>query len=375
MRNSAYIPTVVSLEQVRQFVEEKVIPRASGMDHEQCIPREFFDEMAEVGLFGLSVPKQYGGTDVDYPLVGRLHEELGRGYASVQNVCTVFAMVCKPLVRFGSAAQKEQWLPRISTGDIIPAIAITEPHVGSDIAKLETSAVFEEDFMILNGTKKYITLGRIADLFLVFARLNGRGVAVLVERNTPGLEINAVPGLMGLRGNMLAELNFQNCAVPAHHMIGKIGFGLTHIASYALDEGRYTTACGSVGLSQACLEQSIAYANERVQFGEPLCKLPLVQKMLTEIITEVKAARELCAAAGRSREHGDPTSINDTLVAKYYASKTAVRSADHALQIHGASGCIYGNPVERFYRDAKIMEIIEGTSQMHELQIANTFRL
>lgn len=174
---------------------------------------------------------------------------------------------------------------------------------------------------------------------------------------------------------MVAELTFEHCCVPVENLVGKIGFGFTHVANYALDEGRYTTACGSVGLAQACLEQSIQYAGERFQFGEPLRKHQLVQKMLSEMITESKAARELCAAAGRLREQGDPAAITETLVAKYHASKTAVHAADHALQIHGASGCMSGNPVERFYRDAKIMEIIEGTSQMHELQIARTFRL
>lgn len=379
MNKTATIPAAVpappAAELVRQFVEEQVVPRASEMDREQRIPPEVFRKMAEAGLFGLSIPQKYGGSEADYPTLGILHEELGRGFASVQNACTVFAMVCKPLTRFGSEEQKGKWLPRIVSGEAIPAIAITEPHVGSDIAKLETAAVLENDQILLNGTKKYITLGQVADLFLVFARLNGRGIAVLVERDTPGLQITPLPGLMGLRGNMLAELNFENCAVPANQLVGKVGYGFTHLANYALDEGRYTTACGSVGLAQACLEHSLSYANERTQFGEPLRKHQLVQKMLTEMITEVKAARELCAAAGQMREQGDPAAITDTLIAKYYASKTAVRSADHALQIHGASGCIHGNPVERFYRDAKIMEIIEGTSQMHELQIARTFTL
>ncbi|GIP23195.1 acyl-CoA dehydrogenase family protein [Paenibacillus sp. J22TS3] len=375
MDKSALVSASVTPEQVRQFVEERIVPRASEMDREQCIPPEVFKEMAEAGLFGLSIPKKYGGIEADYSLLGVLHEELGRGFASVQNACTVFGMVCKPLIRFGNEEQKMRWLPRIAAGEIIPAIAITEPHIGSDIARLETTADLEGDQIILNGTKKYITLGQIADLFLVFARLNGRGIAVLVERETPGLEISPLPGLMGLRGNMIAELRFDHCALPASHLVGKVGYGFTHLANYALDEGRYTTACGSLGLAQACLEHSLAYANERTQFGEPLRKHQLVQKMLSEMITEVKATRELCAAAGRMRELGDPAAITDTLTAKYYASKTAVRASDHALQIHGASGCIHGNPVERFYRDAKIMEIIEGTSQMHEIQIARTYSL
>lgn len=366
------VPTALT---VRQFVDTHILPQAAQMDQEQEIPRALFTEMAAEGLTGLAIPEKYGGTAVDYATLGAIHEELGRGYASVQNACTVFGMVCKPLARFGSEAQKQKWLPAIAAGEVIPAIAITEPMVGSDIAKLETEAVQEDGQIILNGRKKYITLGQIADLFLVFARLNGRGVAVLVERGTPGLQIDPLHGLMGLRANMVAELTFEHCCVPVENLVGKIGFGFTHVANYALDEGRYTTACGSVGLAQACLEQSIQYAGERFQFGEPLRKHQLVQKMLSEMITESKAARELCAAAGRLREQGDPAAITETLVAKYHASKTAVHAADHALQIHGASGCMSGNPVERFYRDAKIMEIIEGTSQMHELQIARTFRL
>lgn len=375
MNTPLQTPAVPTAEAIRRFVDTRIQPQAVQMDQDQEIPRALFTEMAAQGLMGLAVPAKYGGTAVDYATLGAIHEELGRGYASVQNACTVFGMVCKPLSRFGSEAQKAKWLPAIAAGEVIPAIAITEPGVGSDIAKLETEAVKEEEHIILNGRKKYITLGQVADLFLVFARLNGRGVAVLVERGTPGLRVEPLHGLMGLRANMLAELSFEDCCVPAENMVGKVGFGFTHVANYALDEGRYTTACGSVGLAQACLEQSFHYAVARSQFGEQLRKHQLVQKMLSEMITETKAARELCAAAGRLREQGDPAAITETLVAKYHASKTAVLAADHALQIHGAAGCLNGNPVERCYRDAKIMEIIEGTSQMHELQIARTFRL
>jgi glutaryl-CoA dehydrogenase (non-decarboxylating) len=362
-------------ERIRRFVEEKVNPLAGEMDAGEHIPRELFDAMAQEGLLGLCIPRKYGGTGADYDTLGKVHEELGKGFASVQNACTVFGMFCTPLLRFGTAAQKEKWLPSIAAGTVIPAIAITEPDTGSDIAKLETEAVLENDQIILNGTKKYITLGQIADVFLIFARMRGRGIAVLVERGTPGFHVKPLEGLMGLRGNMLGELVFDHCAIPADSLVGKVGFGFTHVANFALDEGRYTTACGSVGLAQACLEHSYHYAAERQQFGEPLRKHQLVQKMLTEMIVQVKAARELCAAAGRLREQGDPAAVSETLVAKYYASKTAVMAADHAVQIHGASGCLSGNPVERFYRDAKIMEIIEGTSQMHEIQIARTFRL
>lgn len=365
----------IMILKARDFVKEQVVPSIEEFERNAFIPKEFFIKMAKHGFLGLSIPKKYGGLELDYLTLGAIHEEFGKGYCSVQNILTVYAMVCKPLNRFGTEDQKQKWLPAIAKGETIVSIAITEPKAGSDIKQIETEAVLDGDDYVINGKKRYITLGQIADLFLVFGKCNGRGIAFLVERETPGFEIHPINGLLGLRANMLAELHLKNCRIPKENLIGRVGHGLSHVATFALDEGRYTTACGCVGLGQACLEEAFKYAEDRIQFNSPIREHQLVQKMLTEMIVNVKAARLLCHDAGMLRDAADPSSIAATLMAKYYASKMSVMVSNYAVQIHGASGCVAGAAVERFYRDSKVMEIIEGASQLYEIHIAKNFRI
>lgn len=355
---------------IKNFVLKEVMPHAKEFDESQTIPRTFFKILAGNGYLGACIPHQYGGHEMDYITLGIMHEEFAQALVSLENVLTVYGMVCKPIVKFGSEEQRLNWLPKIATGETIVALAITEPNIGSDIKNVETHAILQDDFYILNGTKKFITLGQIADLFLVLVNCNEQMSTFLVERSSPGIEINPITNLLGLRANMLAEINFNNCKVPKHNLLGKIGNGLTHIISCALDEGRYTTAHGCVGLGQACLDAAQDFIDVRIQGGTLLKNHQLIQKMVAEIIVNVKAARELCYNAGNLRLIRDVSYISETLVAKYFASQMAVFVANHTLQIFGASGFTKEHAVERFYRDAKIMEVIEGTSQIHEINIA-----
>lgn len=355
----------------QNFVNTEVKPLAQEFDASQTVPRSFFKILAKSGYLGACIPKKYGGQEMDYLTLGLMHEEFGKGYCSVENVLTVFGMVSKSLIRFGTELQKKTWLPKIAAGETIVALAMTEPNIGSDLQNIETHVTLDNDNYILNGTKKYITLGQIADIFLVLAKCNSnnQSVALLVEKNTPGIMINPIQNLLGLRANMLAEIIFDNCHVPHSNLVGKAGHGLPLIMSCALDEGRYTTACGCVGLGQACLDAVQSYVNYRVQ-GQTLLKdYQIIQKMITEIITHVKAARELCFNAGNLRMLKDISYLSETLIAKYFASKMAVSVSNHALQIFGASGFTKEHSVERYYRDAKIMEVIEGTSQICEINI------
>ncbi|HAU1881729.1 TPA: acyl-CoA dehydrogenase, partial [Legionella pneumophila] len=274
------------------------------------------------------------------------------------------------LLQFGSKAQKQIWLPRIATGETLAALALTESNIGSDLEHVETQLLDAGDEFILKGSKKYITLGQIADLFLVLANCQGELTAVLVEKDTPGLIITPMSNFLGLRSNMLAEIFFDNCRIPKTNLLGNIGIGFNCVIQTALDEGRYTTAYGCVGLGQACLDAALGYTQKRKQFDRRLDEHQLIQKMITEMVVQIKAARELCFYAGELRQQKNPAYIAETLIAKYAASKMAVFVSNHALQLFGAAGFEETYPVERYYRDAKVMEIIEGTSQMHEILIS-----
>ena len=292
------------------------------------------------------------------------------GCSSTRSMLTVHGMVSLAILRWGTISQKETWLPKLATGQLIGAFALTEPNVGSDAKRIETTAVEELDCFVLSGKKKWITLAQIADFFLVFAQVDGMPSAFLVERDLPGLSVKPMSGLLGARASMIAEITFEDVRVPKENIIGKVGTGLSHIALTCLDYGRYTIALGCVGLGQACLEDSVKYSRERIQFGAPLHENQLIQKMITEMTVNLKAARLLCYNAGHLKEIGDPDSIMETWSAKYFASRAVMKIASDAVQIHGANGCSNQYPVERYYRDAKINEIIEGTTQMHELLIA-----
>lgn len=353
-----------------KFIKEFLQPYSKIFDKEQSIPRHFFISLAENGFLGASIPKQFGGQAWDELTIGIMHELFAKELCSLANILTVFGMVNGALVQFGSSKQKEKWLPQIAIGKTLVALALTESKIGSDLAHVETELLDSKDQFILKGSKKYITLGQIADLFLVLAQYKGKPTAILVEKNTPGLSISPMYDFLGLRSNMLAEIFFDECPIAQDQILGTIGTGLSCVVQAALNEGRYTTAYDCIGLGQACLDAVNVYTQDRYQFGKPLKEHQLIQKMLTEIIVQVKAARELCFCAGVLKKKKNPDYLAEILAAKYFSSKMVVFVANHTLQIYGAAGFDERYVVERYYRDAKVMELIEGSSQMHEILIS-----
>jgi alkylation response protein AidB-like acyl-CoA dehydrogenase len=279
-------------------------------------------------------------------------------------------MVAQSILRWGSSLLKERWLRRLARGEVIGAYGLTEPNVGSDAQSVETQADRVGDFYVLNGRKKWISFGQIADVFLIFARCQGKPAAFFVERETPGLSTEPIFGMLGTRAAMLAEVYLKDCRVPQENLIGREGFGFTHVLPATLDFGRYSVAWGCVGIAQACLEACIKYAGERKQFGSYLKDHQLIRQMLTDMIANIKAARLLCYQAGYYKDAGDPRTLTETLIAKYFASTMATRVATNAVQIHGARGCSSESSVQRYLRDAKVMEIIEGSTQLLEVSIA-----
>jgi len=355
----------------RQFVDARIVPYADQFDREERTPAELIRAIADQGYLGAAIPQALGGTGSDMVTFGLLNEELGRGCSSIRSLLTVHSMLTHVISKRGNKYQRATWLPQLIAGELIGAFGLTEPDVGSDAKSVTTSARPSGDRFILNGRKKWTTFGQIADLFLIFAQVEGRPTAFVVERDRPGFTTTPISGMLGTKASMLAELTLEDCDIPRENMIGGIGFGLATIATAALDIGRYSVAWGCVGILQACLEASIAYTRERQQFGVYLKDHQLIRQMITNMVTNAKAARLLCLQAGVLKDAGDPRTITETWVAKYFASLAASQAASDAVQIHGANGCSADYPVQRYFRDSKIMEIIEGSTQIQQITIAD----
>jgi glutaryl-CoA dehydrogenase (non-decarboxylating) len=355
-----------ALSFARQFID----PRASDFDRDECIPDELFSSLGRAGYFAANIDEEYGGESVDSICVGLLHEAIGRACSSVRSILTVHGMVCEVLGRWGTAGQRAKWLPLLATGENIAAFGLTETDAGSDAKAISATAEKRREGYALSGTKQWVTAGQIAKVYLVFAKCEGKDTAFLVERDTPGLSIAPVTGMLGLRGAMLATLTMENCEVPDDQRVGGVGFGVDTIAALALDYGRYTVAWGCVGIGQACLDRAIRHVNTRSQLGKLLREHQLVNALLSKTIVGVRAAALACLHAGRLRELGHPHALWEICAAKYLASTMSAEASKDAVQLHGAAGCSAGHSAQRCYRDAKIMEIIEGSTQIQQLLIA-----
>ena len=357
----------------RAFVAAEIAPHADRWDREAATPAALIDQLRERGYLGSNVAREWGGTGRDMIAYGLLTEEIGKGCSSVRSLLTVHDMVAHAIQRWGSPAQKQRYLPAMARGEILGALALSEPEAGSDAKSVQTTAVLSEDgagdAWVLDGRKKWTTYGQLAGLFLVLAQADGKPTAFLVERETPGVAVRPLHGITGTRASMLAEIFFEGCRVPKENLLGRPGFGVSHVISAALEHGRYSVAWGSVGIGQACLDASKAYAAGRRQFGVPIADHQLIRRMLTNMIVEVRAARLLCLRAGWLRDAGDPGASGEIMVAKYYASTMATRAANDAVQIHGANGCSEDYPVGRYLRDSRVMEIIEGSTQIQQITI------
>jgi hypothetical protein len=351
------------------WVAAHVTPHAGNWDRAARTPPEVIQRLAATGWLGAVIPREQGGAGMDWVTFGVLNEELGRGCSSLRSLLTVHSMAAYAVLRWGSRAQKERWLGPLARGEAIGAFALSEPEVGSDASAVQTTATPDGDGYVLHGRKKWTTYGQIADLFLLFAKAEGKPVAFLLERGTPGFDVSPLRGITGTRASMLAELRLDGCRVPKEARVAGVGFGLA-VAVATLEVGRYSVACGTAGLVRACLDASLDYAARREQYGVPIGEHQLVQRMLAEMAAGYHAAHWLCLRAGWLRDVGDPAAAHETFVAKYAASTAATRAALDAVQIHGANGCSEEYPVERYLRDSRVMEIIEGSTQIQQVAIA-----
>lgn len=355
------------------FVAREVAPHAVAWDRAENVDKSIVRKLGDLGFLGLTVPEEYGGSGGDHLSYCLVTEELGRGDSSVRGIVSVsLGLVAKTVASWGSEEQKRQWLPRLASGEAIGCFGLTEPGTGSDAGNLATRAVRDGGDYVVNGTKMFITNGTWADVVLLFARTNDapghRGVsAFLVPADTPGLTRRTVHGKLGLRGQATAELVLQDVRIPAGALLGPEGKGFS-IAMSALAKGRMSVAAGCVGIAQAALDAAVRYAGEREQFGKAIAGHQLVQELLSDIAVDVDAARLLTWRVADLIDRGQEFATAASK-AKLYASEAAVRCANNALQVFGGYGYIDEYPVGKLLRDARVMTLYEGTSQIQKLII------
>jgi len=356
----------------RDFLEREAVPHRMQWDHDEAVDLAIVPKMAEIGFFGLTIPEEHGGVGGDYVTYSLAMEELGRADSALRGIVSVSSgLVGKSILFHGTDEQKQEWLPQLATATRLGCFGLTEPGTGSDAGNLTSRAVRDGSDWVIDGRKLFITNGTWADVALVFARTSDdgpRGVtAFLVPTDSPGFEAREIKHKLGLRGQATAELFLDGVRVPDSARLGEVGQGFK-IAMGTLDKGRLAVASGCVGIVQGCLEASVAYATERTQFGKPIASFQLVQDLIADISLDADAARLLAWRCADLIDRGEPYGVAASK-AKLFASEAAVRAANNAIQVHGGSGYVDDFPVAKYLRDARVMTLYEGTSQIQKLLI------
>ena len=366
----------VLLDTVRRFVDERLIPHEGVVAETDAIPEAIVEEMRGLGLFGLALPEAYGGLGLTMEEEVLVAFELARTSPAFRSMIgTNNGIGAQGIVIDGTPEQKQRWLPRLASGEIVGAFALTEPGSGSDAASLTTSAKREGGHYVLNGTKRFITNAPEAGIFTVMARtdpsMKGAGgiSAFIVERDTPGVAVGRPDRKMGQRGAHTADVSFDNCRVPAENLIGEREGAGFRTAMKVLDKGRLHIAAICTGAAERMLDDALRYAIERRQFGRAIAEFQLVQAMLADSRTEIYAARSMVLDAARRRDDGDDVTV-EASCCKLFTSEMCGRVADRCVQIHGGAGYVSDHAIERFYRDVRLFRIYEGTSQIQQLVIA-----
>ena len=363
---------------VRDFVRREVEPVAAELDREDRVPHDLIDQMKELGLFGITVPEEYGGLGLDYTTFASIFEELSMGLMSLSGAIGTHHVLTYVLTHYGTEEQKERFLPDLATGRKRGGLALTEPGGGTDVANLQTTATKDGEEYIINGSKMFITNGRYGDMFCLLARTDRdmeprhRGLSAFVmERGEPGsgFEVGRDLDKLGYRGLDTVELNFNNYAIPADNLIGEqegVGFG--HVMS-GLETGRINVAARAVGVAQAAFNAAIRYAQQRESFGKPIAEHQAIQLKLADMATKIQASRLLVYDAATKKDEGGRIDLESGM-AKLFASEVCGEVTMEAMRIHGGYGFIKESPVERYYRDAPLMIIGEGTNEVIRLVIA-----
>jgi alkylation response protein AidB-like acyl-CoA dehydrogenase len=360
-------------ETARDFTDKEIVDRARENDRNEHFDLELVSKIADQGYLGAIVPREYGGADLDYLTYGLVVEEVGRGCSAMRTVISVqTSLVCSAFLRWGTEEQKQHYLPKLCSGEWLGCFGLTEPDTGSDAANQKTRARKTDSGWVINGSKMFISLGNHAKVAMIFAQTDPekahRGLACfLVDTDQPGFKPREIHHKMGLRGSDTAEIALDDVECRDEDLLGEVGDGFK-IAMSSLDSGRYSVAAGCVGICQGCLDASIQYSKDRVQFGRPIASFQLVQEMLADIKLQTDAARMLVWRAGHLKDTGKPNTT-ETSIAKLFATEAAVHCANVAIQVHGGSGYVDDYPVERYFRDVRVTTLYEGTSQIQKLII------
>ncbi|MFC4736480.1 acyl-CoA dehydrogenase [Bacillus daqingensis] len=360
---------------VRQFAQEKVAPAIEKMEREDRFPEEIVRQMGELGLMGMPIPEQYGGMEMDYTSYILAIHELSRVSATVGVILSVHTSVgTNPILYFGTEEQKQRWVPKLASGEYLGAFAVSEAGAGSDVSGMKTTAIADGDDYVLNGSKMWITNGGYADTYIVFARTSkdpgSKSIsAFVVEKGTPGFTVQPKEKKMGLKGSSTCPITFEDCRIPKANRLGEEGDGFK-IAMANLDAGRIGIAAQALGIAEAALEAATAYAKERKQFGKPIGQMQGIGFKLADMATSVEAAKLLTYRAASLRNAGNPAG-KEASMAKMFASDTAMKTAIEAVQIHGGYGFTEDYPVERYFRDAKVTQIYEGTNEIQKIVVSN----
>jgi butyryl-CoA dehydrogenase len=361
---------------IREFAEKEIAPVAADLDKTGEYPTKILEKMAKLGYLGIVIPAEYGGAGLDIISYAIIVEEISKKCASTGVITSVHnSLVSYPIMKYGTDKQKKKYLPILAKGEKIGAFAGTEPNAGSDLGAMQTKAELKGDHYIINGDKTFITSGDHAGIFIVFAvtdkEAGSKGIsAFIVESDTPGFKVGSLFDKMGINANHVTELIFENMKIPKENLLGKEGDGFK-IALGTLDGGRIGIASQAVGIAQAALDESVEYAKQRQQFGRPIAKFQAIQWMIAEMATRIEAARYLVLNAAYQKDKGERFS-KEAAMAKLFASETAMDCVLKAVQIHGGYGYTKEYTVERLFRDAKITEIYEGTSEVQKMVIAGS---
>ncbi len=353
----------------REFADQRVAPLARTLDRDDPLPHEAVEALSGAGYLGAAIPVDRGGLGFDMVTVGLLSYEVSRVSISVSSLLTVHAMAAHALMRFGSDDLVADVVPKMAAGTCLGAFALSEPGAGSNASAVETRAAATGVGFRIEGTKRWITGGMVADQLLVAAVTEDGPTMFLVAATAGGVTRSPIADMLGQRGTGLAEIRFAGTLVSDNERIGPKGGGIRFVALSALDLGRYLVAWSSAGLAQACLDASLTYSSTRETFGKPIREHQLIRRKLSNMMTDVSASKLMCLHAGLLKDSGDPDTIANSTMAKYFASRVATRSASDALQIHGANGCTPDHEVSRLFRDAQILEIIEGSTEIQQTVI------
>ncbi len=359
----------------RRFAQEEVAPLAAEMDKTATFRMELVKQMGELGFMGVAIPEQYGGGGMDYRCYSIVVEELSAVCASTGVVVSAHSsLCCDPIYRFGTEEQKKKYLVPLASGQMLGCLGLTEPQAGTDAGAVRTTAVLDGDEWVLNGTKIFITNGGQAGVAVVIASTDRsakhRGLsAFIVPADAPGYKVAKEEHKLGIRASSTAELVFEDCRIPKENLLGQPGEGFK-IAMQTLDGGRIGIASQAVGIARGAMEQAIAYAKERQQFGQPIANFQAIQWKLADMATEIDAARLLTWRAAWMKDQGFKNYSREAAMAKLFASDVAMKATREAVQVFGGYGYIDEYPVERYYRDAKITEIYEGTSEVQRMVIS-----